>query len=163
MSKEEIQAVFRIPGHIEENFDIERFGWWDFQLFAGIRFSINAKLALPFPRKNVFCLCFQRKIKFVGNQGLDFLNNFHCLLPSRDPISQKRKPIHSWNLVKWSEPFCRSSSHQYSYCTNVHLAASLVSCFRYSHLSFKIRWNYRTNICASLKAKQSPNSDTEMF
>lgn len=114
---------------------------------------INGKLALPFSRKNVFCLCFQRKINFVGSQGLDFLNYFHSLLPSRDPISQKRKP---WNLVIWPELFCRSSSHHYSCYTNVHLAALLESCFHYSHLSFKMRWKYRADICASLKAKQKP-------
>lgn len=29
-------------------------------------------LPRPFSRRNVFCLPFQRKINFIGNQGLDF-------------------------------------------------------------------------------------------
>lgn len=51
---------------------------------------INAKLTLPFLRKNVFCFSFQRNINFIGHQGLDFLGIFIPPHPLETP-SPKRE------------------------------------------------------------------------
>lgn len=59
----------------------------------------DAKLALPFSRRNVFCSPFQGKINFIDDQGLDLFNSFPSPSPSEDPLPQKRKHTSPWNLV----------------------------------------------------------------
>lgn len=86
MSKGGIKAILSIVGC----FDIKWFGRWNFQLFTeSMSYTSMLSCLSLFPEGMFFCSPFQRKINFLGDQGLDLFNSFPYSPPSKDSPSPK--------------------------------------------------------------------------